>query len=91
MQEVLRIVQEALMNVHRHANATHVRVEIGQGRGGYELLIEDDGCGFRAGSPAAQGHYGLSIMQERAARLGGQLTVDSEPGRGSRVHLHLPL
>ncbi|MFZ5828313.1 MAG: GAF domain-containing protein [Bacillota bacterium] len=91
VQEVLRIVQEALMNVHRHARASHVRVEIGRNGSGYELLIEDDGCGFDPATPAAEGHYGLSIMQERATRLGGKLTVDSEPGRGTRIHLHLPL
>lgn len=91
IQEVLRIVQESLMNVHRHAHAAHVRVEIGRAPGGYQLLIEDDGCGFDPEQPAAEGHYGRSIMQERAARLGGRLTIDSAPGRGTRVHLHLPL
>ncbi|MFZ5814505.1 MAG: histidine kinase [Bacillota bacterium] len=91
VQEVLRIAQEALMNVHRHAHASRVRVEIGRTPDGHRLLIEDDGCGFDPDQPVAEGHYGLQIMQERAARLGGRLALDSAPGRGTRVHLHLPL
>jgi len=91
VQEVLRIAQEALMNVHRHANATRVRVEIGRTYEGYQLLIEDDGCGFDARQPAGEGHYGCLIMKERAARLQGTLTLESAPGRGTRVLLQLPL
>lgn len=84
--EVLRILQEALMNVQRHAGAARVWVEISKGC----ITITDDGCGF---DPAAvsDGHYGLATMRERAARLLGDLRVDSAPGKGTTVTLTLPV
>ena len=91
--QMLRIVQEALANMRKHANAHTVRVLLGCVPGGYRLLVEDDGRGFednlRSGRPGE--HIGLSIMEERARRLGGELRVESEPGEGTRVELvYLP-
>ncbi|HWI61466.1 MAG TPA: GAF domain-containing protein [Symbiobacteriaceae bacterium] len=88
--EVLRIVQEALMNVQRHAGATHVWVEVARAGGKYRLTITDDGRGFDPAA-VADGHYGLATMRERAARLRGDLQVESEPGVGTRVILTLPV
>jgi two-component system nitrate/nitrite sensor histidine kinase NarX len=85
--QVFHIVQEALSNAQRHAHAKHVRVTIDR-EGEYAALgIEDDGGGFdieRGGEP---GHFGLSIMRERAARLGGELKLRSQVGRGTRIEL----
>lgn len=88
--EVLRIVQEALMNVHRHAMAGRVWVEVARAWGHYRIMIDDDGRGF---DPEAveEGHYGLATMRERAVRLGGRLEVESAPGRGTTVTLLLPV
>ncbi len=88
--QLLRIVQEALNNVRKHAKAQTVRVLLNCRPGGaYMLLVEDDGVGFdlpgRTGSPGE--HIGLSIMEERARRLGGQLRIESEPGEGPRVEV----
>jgi two-component system nitrate/nitrite sensor histidine kinase NarX len=88
--QLLRIVQEALNNVRKHAKAQTVRVLLNCRPGGaYMLLVEDDGVGFdlprRTGSPGE--HIGLSIMEERARRLGGQLRIESEPGEGTRVEV----
>ncbi len=88
--QMLRIVQEALANIRKHAQAHTVRVLIGcVTGGGYRLLVEDDGRGFedaaRVGQPGE--HIGLSIMEERARRLGGELRIESEPGEGTRVEL----
>lgn len=91
IQDVLRIVQEALMNVHRHARATRVRLGVSRKPEGYHLTIVDDGCGFDPAQPPAEDHYGLAIMRERADRLGGRLRIDSAPGRGTVVTLLLPL
>jgi two-component system nitrate/nitrite sensor histidine kinase NarX len=91
--QMLRIVQEALANMRKHADAHTVRVLLGCVPGGYRLLVEDDGRGFEDGSrPGRPGeHIGLSIMEERARRLGGELRVESEPGEGTRVELvYLP-
>jgi two-component system nitrate/nitrite sensor histidine kinase NarX len=88
--QLLRIVQEALTNIRKHAHAQTVRVLLNCRPGGaYMLLVEDDGIGFdlprRAGRPGE--HIGLSIMEERARRLGGQLRIESEPGEGTRVEV----
>jgi len=87
--QMLRIVQEALTNIRKHADAHTVRVLLGCRGGLYTLLVEDDGVGFsgeaRDGHPGE--HIGLSIMEERARRLGGELRIESEPGEGTRVEL----
>jgi two-component system nitrate/nitrite sensor histidine kinase NarX len=88
--QMLRIAQEALTNIRKHARAQTVRVLLNCRPGGaYMLLVEDDGIGFdlprRAGRPGE--HIGLSIMEERARRLGGQLRIESEPGEGTRVEV----
>jgi two-component system nitrate/nitrite sensor histidine kinase NarX len=88
--QVLRIVQESLTNIRKHSQAHAVRVMLRtEDDGTNMLLVEDDGVGI--GEPILDGkpgeHVGLSIMQERARRLGGQLTIESEPGEGTRVML----
>jgi len=90
--QTLRIIQEALANIRKHAQAHTVRILLRcQGQGDYLLLVEDDGVGFEG--PAPQGkpgeHIGLSIMEERARRVGGSLSIESEPGEGTRVELVL--
>lgn len=88
--QMLRIAQECLVNIRKHAQAHTVRVLLSCSVGGnYALLIEDDGVGFedhaKHGSPGE--HIGLSIMEERARRLGGNLRIESEIGEGTRVEL----
>ena len=87
--QMLRIVQEALANTRKHARAHTVRVLLTCRAGRYVLLVEDDGVGFegkaREGHPGE--HIGLSIMEERARRLGGELRIESEVGEGTRVEL----
>jgi two-component system nitrate/nitrite sensor histidine kinase NarX len=88
--QILRIAQECLANTRKHAEAHTVRVMITcHTDGNLMLLVEDDGIGFESvakmGRPGE--HIGLSIMQERARRLGGQLRIESEPGEGTRVEL----
>lgn len=88
--QILRIIQEALANIRKHSKANAVRVLLRQDEDGkHTVLIEDDGVGI--GEPVLQGkpgeHIGLSIMQERAQRLGGTLSIDSELGEGTRILL----
>ena len=88
--QVLHIVQEALTNVRKHSQAENVRVLVrSDDKGNYHVLVEDDGQGIKAtemvGGPGE--HIGLSIMQERAERLHGNLTIETEPGEGTRVEL----
>ena len=92
--QVFHIVQEALANVCKHANAGHARLSLDRKDGGYEIAVEDDGVGMVADAAAVErgetGHYGLAIMRERARRLGGELTLESAPGAGTRVRLYFP-
>jgi two-component system nitrate/nitrite sensor histidine kinase NarX len=88
--QMLRVAQECLANIRKHAQAHTVRVMLScRGNGNYSLLVEDDGVGFedtaKQGSPGE--HIGLSIMEERARRLGGQLRIESEVGEGTRIEL----
>ena len=92
--QVIRIAQEALANIRKHAQAQTVRVLLATKLdGGQALLVEDDGVGFRL--PAAEGqegeHIGLSIMRDRARRIGAELRIESEPEEGTRVELHFSL
>lgn len=94
---VQRIVGEALMNARKYASATMIRVYLRcQPSGVRNLLIEDDGVGFtpidhcRAVGRDTADHIGLSIMQERAVSIGAVVSIDSEPGEGTRVSLEMP-
>lgn len=85
---LFRIVQEALNNVCRHANADAVKITLERSAGWVSATIEDDGRGFRPGQTKGLGLIG---MQERVANLGGTLGIHSEPGKGTRIEVRLPL
>jgi signal transduction histidine kinase len=85
-----RIVQEALHNVVRHSHATDAHVNVYRAGGQIGLLITDSGVGFDP-RRVPPGSLGLVSMRERMAILNGQLTVDSVPGRGTRVSVLAPL
>jgi signal transduction histidine kinase len=89
---VLRIVQEAVANVVRHAQARSIRLRLKFGAHRLRLAVVDDGRGFavEANFRSYQGHWGLLGMQERASGLGGALSVRSAPGCGATVTLVLP-
>ncbi len=90
--QVLHIIQEALSNVRKHAGATKVEVGLHGGADGLRISVRDDGRGFdpRGVTEEAGSHVGISIMRERAHRIGARLDVDSAPGRGTAVTLALP-
>ncbi|HEV8715120.1 MAG TPA: PAS domain S-box protein [Candidatus Binatia bacterium] len=87
-----RIVQEALTNVARHAGVSEARVWLGADHDQLTVEIHDQGRGFEPDTVLAAGAgSGLVGMRERAALLGGQLTVEAAPGQGTRIRAHLPL
>ena len=92
--QVIRVIQEALTNVRKHARASraHVRVTEAPGGDGLMIVVEDDGRGFDPSLVRAHrdGGYGLATMKERTELAGGSLTIDSGPGRGSRVIAIVP-
>ncbi|HBR95765.1 MAG TPA: histidine kinase [Gammaproteobacteria bacterium] len=88
--QVLRIIQETLANIRKHSEAHAVRIILrGNIEGQFYVLVEDDGNGFDqpAQSDNPGEHLGLGIMRERAQKIGGAITIDSEPGEGTRVVL----
>jgi len=90
--QLVRVVQEALTNVRKHARASHARVDLRREDGNVVTVIADDGVGFNA-SARSRGdfpQFGLSTMRERAESIGGTLTVDSTPGSGTTVIFLLP-
>jgi signal transduction histidine kinase len=90
--QLLRILQEALANVRKSAQASLVRIVIEKQNDHLVFLVEDDGRGFDPTvSGQLIGHHGLQIMRERASGIGAQLAIDSCAGGGTRVELRVPL
>ncbi len=89
---LFRIAQEALVNVQRHAQAAEVHVQLDFGHAHVRLVVEDDGMGLPAVAGGKSDGYGLGLtgMRERAALLGGQMKVSSQPGRGTRIEVIVP-
>ena len=87
--QVFRIIQEALANIRKHADADNVRILLRSDDGtNYRMVIEDDGQGIAPTSSSQPGErVGLSIMHDRAKRLPGSLLIESEPGEGTRLTL----
>jgi signal transduction histidine kinase len=90
-ENVLRIGQEALTNVGKHAHAKQVTVRLTVEPGVLRLLVQDDGAGFEQETMPGEGHFGLVGMTERAKRLSGGIVVRSAPGRGTTLILEVPL
>jgi signal transduction histidine kinase len=91
---LLRILQEALNNIRRHAGASHVGVCLAFERDATRLTVEDNGCGFTGrtdiGALVSAGQLGLVGMRERAQALGGTLLIRSSPGRGTTIQAEIP-
>ncbi len=88
-REILRVAQEAIHNVEKHAGAHNLSVQLEYRPQEIALEVRDDGQGFAAGETPAPGHYGLTGMHERAATIGGKLEVTSEAGSGTTVRLRV--
>lgn len=87
---LIRITQEALSNIARHAHASTIVVSLALSRGKVKLSITDDGVGFDP-ELAPSDRYGLTGMRERAVLLGGRLKLTSSPGGGTRVVVEVPV
>jgi signal transduction histidine kinase len=93
--EVLfRVAQEALNNVYKHARATCARVEFSSTEDAITMEVIDNGCAFNVENPAVgecNGHLGLLGMQERVRLVKGRFSIESVPGKGTRVRVDVPL
>ncbi|MCU7836343.1 MAG: GAF domain-containing protein [gamma proteobacterium symbiont of Taylorina sp.] len=90
--QIIRIVQEALANVRKHSQARTIRILARSSDTTNEILIEDDGIGLKNPklSNSLGEHIGLSVMEERAIRIGGKITIETETGEGTQILLTFP-
>jgi signal transduction histidine kinase len=89
-EAMLRVVREAVINAARHGRARHITVEL-RDEPTLCLSVSDDGAGFDVARAAlAPGHHGLRGMAQRVQGIGGELSIDSEPGRGTQVRVTVP-
>lgn len=87
---LFRILQEALTNITRHAQATGMRIFLGVRDDAVVFEIADNGVGLAANAPRKPMSHGLIGMRERARRLGGKISIDGQPGRGTVITVELP-
>lgn len=87
--QVLHVVQEALSNVRKHADASHVSLDVHKGAQ-WRFVVRDNGGGFDTAQQHGETHVGTKIMRERAERIGATVQIQSLPGQGTTVTLTLP-
>jgi signal transduction histidine kinase len=88
-QELYRIAQEAMHNTVKHARASRMDLRLEQTTGETLLEVRDNGAGFDT-TVAYPGHLGLHSMRERVAKLSGTFQIESTPGAGTRICVHIP-
>ena len=88
----IRIIQETLSNAHRHGHASRVCISITRKNQGVCICVEDNGIGFDISQIEGpdQQHYGIATMWERAKKISGDFSLESETGHGARIMLYLP-
>lgn len=86
-KNLLRIGQEAITNALKYAQATHLLIELTYVPEGLSLCVSDNGCGFD--TQATRDGFGLISMSERADRIGGQLTITTQPGQGTKIYVQV--
>jgi len=94
-RELVRIVQEGLVNVRKHSKARHALVRLSESSSQWNLTLEDDGNGFAFSGRLGQDELdqmgkGPMIIKERVRLIAGALTVESNPGRGTRLEIKVP-
>jgi PAS domain S-box-containing protein len=91
--QILSIIKESFNNIIKHSRASIVKLTLQEDREqGLSIVLMDNGCGFDVAGFTAnrRGKYGLRFMKERVAELGGSLNVDSGPGKGTTIKIHIP-
>ena len=90
---LLRVIQEALSNSRKHGSAANVNVSIGMNRTQALVTVSDDGAGFDSNEigTVGKGHFGLAFMRERMQQIGGSMDIESRPGAGTMLTLHVPI
>ena len=91
--QLVRIIQEALANIRKHAKATTAKIDLRQRDGILFVTVTDDGIGLQqtARTPAVFPRFGMATMRERTESIGGRFVIESTPGSGTRVRVEVPL
>lgn len=89
--ELVQIAREAVSNVARHSGADRASLSVAVDGDVATLRVEDDGGGFDPDQRLGTGHFGIANLRDRAAAVAGDLTIESEPGKGARIIVRLPL
>ena len=87
---VYHIAREGVMNALKHANATNMWITVKRDPDAVELVLKDDGVGFDSDASEPEGHYGLTMMRERALVGGGTFEIQSAPGAGATIKVRFP-
>lgn len=90
-RELYFTLREGVLNAIRHSRATEMRLALTQGRNACEARLSDNGVGFVVSAAESSSHYGLKGMRERIRKIGGELTIQSAPGKGTDIHISVPL
>jgi NarL family two-component system sensor histidine kinase LiaS len=90
-REIYFVLREALTNVTRHSHASQVEIRLKQKVDGLEVFLNDNGVGFERNSVINGRSFGLSAMEERIKKTGGELFIKSTPGQGTNVSFFIPL
>jgi signal transduction histidine kinase len=86
----LRIAQEALYNIQKHANAARIGIELSFEPDSVRLVVKDDGKGFDTTAMRNSNHFGLDVMKERTETIGGVFQLSSRPGHGTQIMVTVP-
>ncbi len=88
---IYRVIQEALNNIVKHANADQILFRFKEVSGRCVIDIEDNGKGFKEEDVDSDRHFGMSLMKERVELLNGEISIDSTEGQGTKIHISIPL
>ncbi|HLN84999.1 MAG TPA: sensor histidine kinase [Candidatus Limnocylindrales bacterium] len=90
-RELYFTLREGVLNAIRHSRATYMRLSLTQTRTTCEARLSDNGVGFAVSAAEGSSHYGLRGMRERIRKIGGEITFQSAPGKGTEIHVTVPL
>ena len=90
-RELYFALREGVLNAIRHSRATEMHLSLSQTRTTCEARLRDNGVGFNVAAAEGSSHYGLRGMRERIRKIGGDLSLQSAPGKGTEIHITVPL
>jgi NarL family two-component system sensor histidine kinase LiaS len=90
-RELYFALREGVLNAIRHSRATELQLSLSQSRNACEATLRDNGVGFTVAAGEGSSHYGIKGMRERIRKIGGELSLQTAPGRGTEIHITVPL